>query len=241
MEEEYTIPFYKRVFRFVARPAFRLLFHLLSKVDIQGRENIPKNGPYIVAINHVSLFEPPFVLSFWPCALEAIGASDIWKRKGQNILAEFYGGIQVRRGEYDRRVIDKALAALRSGRSLVIAPEGGRSHTPGMRKGRPGVAYLIDKANVPIVPVGIVGSTDDFLEKGLKGKRPEIKMIIGKPIKFPPINGRGEEKRVTRQNNTDIIMAHIAALLPPEYRGEYKDHPLVNEIIERKQEERKQR
>jgi len=232
MEKTYSVPFAQRISRLIGRPLFRLIFHILAKVEITGKENIPKEVPYMVAINHVSIFEPPFVLSFWPIELEAIGASDIWKRKGQNILAMLYGGIQVRRGEYDRKVIDMALAALRSGHPLLIAPEGGRSHTLGLRKGHPGVAYLIDKANVPIVPVGIIGSTDDFLEKALKGKRPPIKMAIGKPLTFSQIQGRGEEKRATRQNHTDIIMAHIAALLPHDYHGHYKNHPVLQELID---------
>ncbi|MCD6400523.1 MAG: 1-acyl-sn-glycerol-3-phosphate acyltransferase [Anaerolineales bacterium] len=231
MKRSYTVPFHKRLFRVIMRPMFRVLFHTLARVEINGKDNIPEKAPYLVAINHISLFEPPLVLAFWPITLEAIGASDIWERPGQSVLAKMYGGIQVRRGKYDRQVIENALSALRSGRPLVIAPEGGRSHTPGMRRGLPGVSYMIDQADVLVVPVGIVGSTDDFLEKALKFKRPKIAMNIGKPIKVPRIEGRGEERRNLRQQNTDLIMAHIAALVPPGYRGVYADHPLLKELV----------
>ena len=203
------------------RPVFRLIFHILSQVRIQGLENVPKHGPYLIAINHISLYEPPFILAFWPTALEAAGAVEIWQRRGQNVLVRLYGGIPVHRGNYDRSLIETMLAVLQSGRPLLIAPEGGRGHRLGMRHAHPGAAYIIDQAGVPVIPVGIVGATDDFLEKALHGKRPIIEMRIGQVIHLPAITGKGEQRRLARQRNTDLIMHRIAALLPPEYRGVY--------------------
>ena len=200
---------------------FDLFSNSLSRVNIVGAENIPKKGAYLIAINHVSLFEAPFILAFWPVAPEAVGAVDIWSRPGQSLLARLYGGIPVHRGEYDRKLIDKMLSALKSGRPLVIAPEGGRSHTPGMRRALPGVAHVIDQAGVAVIPVGINGATDDFLNSALRGKRPQIEMKIGPPLSFEAIQERGESKRQKRQANADQIMYRIAELLPSEYRGEY--------------------
>ena len=183
------------ILRRVFRPVFRFIFHLLSDVNITGLENIPKNGSYIIAINHISIIEPPLVIAFWPKAPEAVGAKDIWERKGQASLARFYGGIQVHRGEYDRRVIESMIQVIQSGHPLLIAPEGGRSHSPGMRQALPGVAYLVDKSEAPVLPVGIVGSTDDFLHKAIRLKRPVLEMRIGEAITLPKIEGRGEQRR----------------------------------------------
>lgn len=219
--EPYWVPLRYRILRLILRPIFRLLFHILSRVRIQGRENVPKEGPYIIVMNHVSYFEPPFVLAFWPICPEAAGAVEIWERPGQNVLARLYGGIQVHRGEYDRQLIDKMLGVLRSGKPLLLAPEGGRSHRLGMLRALPGVAYLADLAQTDVVPVGIVGSTDDFLSQALHGKRPQIEMRIGRPFRLPPLEGKGEARRKARQDNADRIMLQIADLLPPEYHGEY--------------------
>jgi len=221
----YKIPLHIRFLRIILRPIFRGLFHILSQVKIKGKENVPEKEAYIIAINHVSLFEPPFVLAFWPIAPEAVGAVDIWSRPGQSLLARLYGGIQVHRGEYDRQLIDTMVRALNSGRPLAIAPEGGRSHTLGLRRALPGIAYVVDKSKVPVVPVGILGTTDDFLSSALRGKRPTIEMRIGKPVHLTHIEGHGETRRKSRQNNADQIMLHIANLLPPEYHGFYKDVP----------------
>jgi 1-acyl-sn-glycerol-3-phosphate acyltransferase len=151
---------------------------------------------------------------------------DIWQRRGQSRLARYYGGIPIHRGEYDRQAIERVQAALKSGRPLLISPEGGRSHTLGMRRALPGVAFIIERASVPVVPVGVVGATDDFLKRGIRGERPLIEMRIGVPFRLPPVEGKGEQRRNSRQRNADIIMQHIAVLLPPEYYGVYgnQDH-----------------
>jgi 1-acyl-sn-glycerol-3-phosphate acyltransferase len=207
--------------RFVLRPVFRLLFHLLSRIRIIGKENIPANGAYLIAINHISLFEPPFILAFWPTAPEGAGAVDIWDRAGQSTLVRLYGGIPVHRGQYDRSSITRLLAVLKSGRPLLIAPEGGRSHSLGMMRGLPGAAYLAENAQVPVVPVGIIGTSDDFLSKALKGHRGSLEIHIGRPFTLPPTAGRGGSRSAARQANADLIMRKIAELLPPEYYGVY--------------------
>ncbi len=211
--------------RWLARPIIRVLlrtvFHILAPVKITGKKNVPFKTAYIVAINHVSLFEAPFVGVFWPEQVEALGASDVWDRPGQKYLAQLWGGIPVHRGEYDRAAMEGVISALRSGYPLLIAPEGGRSHTPGMRIAYPGVAYIVEQTGVPVVPVAIVGTTDDFFQKASKAKRPQLEMRIGKPIHLPPVEGKGEAKRQARQRNADLVMRHIAGLLPEEYRGVY--------------------
>jgi 1-acyl-sn-glycerol-3-phosphate acyltransferase len=211
--------------RWIGRPLARLvlgiLFRLLAPIKVSGKKNIPFGEPYIVAFNHVSLFDPPFIGVFWPEQLEALGAVDIWSKPGQNILARVWGGIPVHRGEYDRALFDKATGALKNGYPLLIAPEGGRSHAPGMRQAKPGLAYLVEQTGVPVIPVGIVGTTDDFWKKASKGRRPLLEMRIGQPLSLPVLEGRGEQRRLSRQANTDLVMQAIAELLPPEYRGYY--------------------
>ncbi len=227
MTEKYSVPFKNRIFRFFIKPAFRLLFNILAPITITGKENIPYGQAYMVAINHVSLFEAPFVTAFWPEMLEGMGASDIWKKKGQNILVDWYGGIQVHRGEVDRNLIDVVVNVLELGYPMLIAPEGGRSHTPGMHRAMPGIAFILEKARVPVVPVGVVGTTDDFAKKAFSFKRPGLELHIGKPFHLPPIEGSGQQRREARQRNADLVMGHIAALLPEEYRGVYADQVIT--------------
>ncbi len=207
----------------VLRVVLRAVFRSLAPVTITGRENVPHGHPYILAINHVSLFDPPFVGVFWPEQVEAMGAAEVWSRPGQNILARLWGGIPVHRGEYDRAMFETVLAILRTGYPLLIAPEGERSHAPGLQVAKPGIAYLAEQSGLPVIPAGIVGTTDDFWKRAKKGERPPLEMRIGKPFLLPPVEGRGEARRESRQHNADLVMRVIAGLLPENYRGAYLD------------------
>jgi 1-acyl-sn-glycerol-3-phosphate acyltransferase len=217
----YHIPLHIRLNRLFLRPAIRAIFRMLGRVKIVGKENVPLGKPYVIAINHISIFDPPLAVSFWPEQPEVIGASDVFKKKGQGLILAMYGVIPVHRGEYDRILLDRIMAVLRSGRPLVIAPEGGRSHEPAMRRAMPGVGYIIEHAQVPVIPVGLVGTTEDFWQRATHGEKPPLEIRIGRPIVFPPITEKGAERREARQRNADLVMRHIAGLLPEEYHGVY--------------------
>ena len=211
--------------RWLARPVVRsslkLLFHILAPIKISGKENIPFRKSYILAMNHVSLFDPPFIISCWPEMVESIGAAEVWHKPGQGILAWLYGGIPVHRGEYDRKALETVLNVLKSDRPLLIAPEGGRSHITDMQRAKPGIAFIAEQSGAPILPVGIVGTTDDFWHRASRGGRPQLELRIGKPFFLPTVKGTGNQRKEIRQQNADLVMATVAGLLPEEYRGVY--------------------
>ena len=218
----YSVSFVNRLSRKVGRPLFKVFFHLLSDIKVFGWENVPSKGAYIIAVNHGSLFEPPLILTFWPTPPEAAGAIEVWRRPGQGLLARLYGGIPVHRGEFDRQLLDTMISALQSDRPLLLAPEGGRSHQPGIRRAHPGIAYIADKTGVPVIPVGVVGTSDDLLDRAFHLKRPRLEIRIGKPFTLPAVVGKGAERRQALQANADQIMVAITALMPSEYRGVYQ-------------------
>ena len=90
-----------------------------------------------------------------------------------------------------------------------------------MRRAMPGIAYLVEKTAVPVVPVGLIGTTDDFWQRARRGERPHLEMRIGQPFDLPIVTGTGAARRVLRQENADLVMRHLAGLLPQEYRGVY--------------------
>lgn len=227
MDDQYKVPFHIKISRRFLRFFFKTLFHFLGKVELTGFENIPDHNRYVIVFNHVSLIEVPFIAAFWPTIVEIIGAAAVWERSGQALIARMWAGIQVKRTEFDREVFKQVEGVFKADRPLMISPEGGRSHSPGLRRGKPGVAYILDRAEAIVLPVGVVGNTMDFLTQGLRLKRPTIQMIVGKPFTVPPLKGRGEERRVMRQRNTDLIMAHLAALLPEDYRGVYTEYDRI--------------
>ena len=222
----YRVPLHYRIIRFFMKPIFRGIFHILGNVTVFGKEHIPYGKPYVVAMNHVSIFDPPFVAAFWPEQLEIIGAADVFDKPGQGVVLKAYGVIPVHRGDYDRALLTKIIRIIKSGLPLLIAPEGGRSHVPAMRRAMPGVGYIIEQTGVPVLPTALVGTTEDFWQRARRGERPHLEMRIGKQIHLPEITVRGTERHAARQHNADLVMRHLAGLLPEEYRGIYADSPI---------------
>jgi 1-acyl-sn-glycerol-3-phosphate acyltransferase len=137
------------------------------------------------------------------------------------VFVRLYGAIPVHRGQFDRKLINTAMKILASGRPLIIAPEGGRSHVPGLRHAWPGIGYLIEKSQVPVIPVGVTGSISSELKQAIRLRRPHLTMRIGRPLNLSHKAGDPKVVRAARQTNTDRIMEQIAALLPADYQGMY--------------------
>ena len=227
MSDVYHVPLKFKLSRPILKTVIRGIFRMLGPVKINGQENIPFGKPYIVAMNHVSIFDPPFAGAFWPEQLEIIGASDVFEKPGQGQLLKAYGVIPVHRGDYDRSLFAKIISVIEAGYPLLIAPEGGRSHVTAMRRAKPGIAYIVEKTRVPVLPVGLVGTTEDYWKRGTRGERPLIEMRIGKPLDLPEITSKGAQKHEARQANADLVMNHLAGLLPEEYRGVYADTTIL--------------
>jgi 1-acyl-sn-glycerol-3-phosphate acyltransferase len=219
----YRIPLRFKIARPIAKFIFRGLFRALARVRIIGKENIPYGKPYVVAMNHVSIFDPPFAAAFWPEQLEIIGAIDVFGKPGQGQLLRLYGVIPVHRGDFDRPLLTKIISVIRSGVPLLIAPEGGRSHATAMRRAKPGIAYIVEQTGAPVLPAALVGTTEDFWARAIRGQKPSLEMRIGKPITLPHIAVKGAEKHAARQRNADLVMSYLAGLLPEEYRGVYAE------------------
>jgi 1-acyl-sn-glycerol-3-phosphate acyltransferase len=218
---EYQIPLLTKLNRLWLRFGIRSIFQLFGRVSVQGLNNVPVGTPYVIAMNHISIFDPPFVVCFWPEVPEIIGAANVFKKKGEGPILSLYGVIPVHRGEYDRSLLERIVSILKMGHPLIIAPEGGRSHVLAMQRAMPGLGYIIEHAQVPVIPVGILGTTGDFWQRAKRGKRPSVELRIGKPIQFSAIQEKGAARREARQHNADLVMRYIAGLLPPEYHGVY--------------------
>jgi 1-acyl-sn-glycerol-3-phosphate acyltransferase len=227
MSEAYRVPLKFRISRPVLKTVVRGIFHVLGRVTVTGKEHIPYRTRYVVAMNHVSIFDPPLIGAFWPEQLEIIGAADVFEKPGQGQVLKAYGVIPVHRGEYDRALFTKIISVIHAGYPLLIAPEGGRSHVTAMKRALPGIAYIVEQTRVPVVPVGLVGTTEDFWQRARHGGRPALEIRVGKPITLPEITAKGAQKHEARQQNADLVMRHLAGLLPEEYRGVYAESAIL--------------
>lgn len=210
---------------------FRILFRLLSRVRVNGKENVPQTGGYIAAANHLSVIEVPLVY----CIINREDVTGlVAKNHRKNIffrvLIDLMGGIWLNREEIDTRALRAARDHLKSGGVLGIAPEGTRSQTGALLEAKTGVAFLADQAGVPILPVAVAG-TWQITKEILQLKRPVIIVNFGKPFSLPPVDRTNRDRDL--KQNTEEIMCQLAALLPPENRGVYADYPRVQELLAR--------
>ena len=215
--------------RALIRSIFRLLFKLLSRLDVQGLENIPATGPGILAANHLGRLDSPLIFSL----VERSDITSLVADKYQNNLllrplVNAVHGIWINREQADFRALRLALDYIKGGGMLGIAPEGTRSRTGALMTAKTGAAYLAGRAGVFVVPTGIWG-TETAIAQLFHLRRPPIHIRFGQPFQLPPLE-RGE-RSASLQENTDEIMCQIAALLPPDYRGVYAEHPKLNEIL----------
>lgn len=228
----------KAVFKPLARRvlwlvAFVLKSALVKKIIEFHRENVPKQGPLIVASNHVSTGEDPgVILLFFPDIII------LYKKEleeGKNPLTFLFGlvarllmrgamFIPVRRGEKELTGISQMHQALSSGARILGLPEGtSRGHTVLIEAKRKGICREAMAANCPVLPVALYDTphalTDGLLFKG----RHTVKVIYGKPLLFSKLE-LTLENDPTGEKATTALMSRIAAMLPSEKRGFYSTH-----------------
>ena len=193
-------------------------FTISEYIDV---ENLPKEGGVILAINHMSHLDTPFLLG--NNVRNDLTGLVTTKYKDNMIVAWFTNtaeGIWINRDVADFSAIRQASIVLNKGIALGIAPEGTRSKNGKLQEGKPGTILLAVKSGVPIVPVAITGTETAFND--LKHfRRPRLTARFGKPFVIPPF----EQGRRSQDLSiwTEKLMVRIAALLPESYRGFYQN------------------
>jgi 1-acyl-sn-glycerol-3-phosphate acyltransferase len=206
------------------------IFNGLMNIHFSGLENIPPTGGCILATNHLSRLDTPLI--FMAVEREDLSGLVTHKYRYNPLFALFVkvsNSIWINRDIADYQAIRAALAHIKSGGVLGIAPEGTRSRNGKLIQAKSGVALLAEKAGVPIIPVGIHGS-EDTMFKLRHFRRPDVFAIFGKPFLLPAIDRVDREASLLR--NTDEIMCRIAALLPEKYHGFYSGNPRIKELSE---------
>ncbi|MDQ4212364.1 lysophospholipid acyltransferase family protein [Microbacterium capsulatum] len=223
--------------RLILAPLARIVY----RPHVEGRSNVPKTGPIIVASNHLSFIDSIAIPVAAPRRVHFLAKSSYFEGtgfKGRLIgnLMRAVGAIPVRRGagqaaldalDEQRRLLDEGLA-------VALYPEGTRSTDGRLYKGRTGVAFLALQTGALVVPVGVIG-TDKAMPVGAKmpklGSRVTIR--FGEPLDLahhgPATSGRA------RRGATDEIMAAIHALSGQELAGVYNEVPAHGAIEKIKQ------
>jgi 1-acyl-sn-glycerol-3-phosphate acyltransferase len=204
------------------RALVRAIIFVVARLEVVGRENMPRQGGLIVASNHLNNADPPVLVSSLPRRLVFMAKQEAFRWPLIGFLVRLSGAFPVRRFEADLGALRQATTILEEDQVLMMFPEGTRSLDTKLGKAHPGTALLALRSGSPILPVAISGSEVISLSKVifdiLRLRRQRIRVVVGQPFFLPSVT-RMTAEEVRRCS--DVIMERIASLLPPPYRGEY--------------------
>lgn len=207
--------------------AGRILGRVVSRMAIEGAiEEIPRDGPVILAANHASNLDA-VVIGSW--LIPKLGRRIHWLGKKELFAwplvgwAAANGGVHpVDRGAADVEAFRLAQRILDQGHILFVFPEGTRSPDGALQEARDGIAVLALRTGAPIVPLGISGSNRVW-PKGQKLPHPggHVTIRVGTPFRPADLLPPDTDRRTAKGLVTTMIMERIAALLPRAQRGVY--------------------
>ncbi|HEX7461458.1 MAG TPA: lysophospholipid acyltransferase family protein [Dermatophilaceae bacterium] len=208
--------------RTLVAPVARLIYRPV----IEGRENIPRSGPLLLASNHLSFIDSFVIPLVTPRRVVFLAKSEYFTGTGirgvwMRWLFTAMGAVPVQRGSLvaAQDELDSALAVLKKGLAFGIYPEGTRSRDGRLYRGRTGVAWLALTADCPVVPVALKG-TQDIQPVGSRVLRiRRIAVRFGEPLDFGHL--RGAKPGPARREATDAIMEAIRELSGQEFVPRY--------------------
>lgn len=211
----------------LVRVLLSVLRHAVYRPSVQGRDNVARTGPVILASNHVSFIDSIVIPLVAPRDVVFLAKVEYFTGRGVSVLftRAFFtalGAIPVKRGDTAaaHRSLETALEVLQSGGAFGIYPEGTRSRDGRLYRGRAGVAWLALASGAPVVPVGVVG-TDRLLPVGAWVPRlATVTVRFGEPLHASDLPA-GLSPAAARRELTDRVMAAIAQLCQQEEAGEY--------------------
>jgi cytidylate kinase len=194
-----------RLAQAVIRTAVRVVYGLRVRHRLRGE----LEEPYIFACNHVSNVDPPFVGSTLPRDIYFVAKASLFTHPTFAWLIRRYNAIPIKRGVFDREAMATFVGLLRSGKSVMIFPEGGRVMTGALGPPKSGVGYLALNSGVAVVPVYARGNA--FLVDCMLRRRRMI-YTHGRPIRVPGDLLAEYRDADSYRRYAEMVMCAIAAL-----------------------------
>lgn len=144
------------------RVFFFMIFLVVFRYRVTGRENLPAQGGYILAANHLSLWDPPLIATLVRAHIHYMAKQELFEIPIFASLMRVLGVFPVKRATADRGAIRTAINLLQAGKVVGIFPEGTRSKTGLLQSPEAGLELIAGLAKVPVVPVAISGTNRIF-------------------------------------------------------------------------------
>jgi len=213
----------------------RAILRLIARITVYGLEYLPSSTTtYLVASNHIGRLDPAFVYYMLKRKDIILLVAEKYKEHTwSRLIAQAINGIFVDRYKADLNAMRELLRRIKQGGVAVLAPEGTRSPTSSLIQGWDGASYIAAKVGLPILPVGLTGSSDKEVVERLKHfKRLQVVIRVGPTFTLPPLENKTRDAQLA--GFTEEIMCRIAAELPEPYRGIYTDHPRLIKLLAEK-------
>ena len=195
---------------------FGVMHGMFFRGDVVGVEHLPAAGGFLVAANHASFLDAPFIGGQVPRQIAYFARKTLWRGGFASWWLDAVGTIPVDRdGGQDVSAIKRVLKAVKDDRGLIVFPEGTRSLDGHLQNAKPGVGFIACRTQVPVVPARIFGSFEAF---GKNTRLPRlgtrVTVVFGPPI-APADYDTPDAGKERYQIASERIMARIAALSPP--------------------------
>lgn len=154
----------------------RLFMKVFWRLKIYNRERLENIGNCIIAANHISAYDPPFIGSIIPAEIHYLAKSELFRNKLFGAFLLYVNCIPVKRGRIDKAAITMVKLVLRKGHSIMIFPEGTRKST----NVKSGIGKFAIEMKKDIYPIYIENSTKFW--QCFLGKK-HLKIVIGEKIK----------------------------------------------------------
>ncbi len=172
---------YKIVFRFI-QLILRIIFKTFYRVQILGKEKIPKKGAAILCSNHISYVDPVIIASIFPRYLYYMAKVELFKNSFLASIVTFLNTFPVKRESFDRKALRCTLDILEHNQVVGIFPEGTRSPDGIIKKAQGGVGMIAVMSKSPIIPVGISGTNKIIQKPRRRIFFPKVRVIFGDVI-----------------------------------------------------------
>ncbi len=185
------------------RALFQLYFFLFHRVNVEGREKIPKTGPLLIYANHPNVLDMFLLAVNMPRQVYYMAKAELFENWFLAAILRGLGAFPVNRGKGDIGSVKTVLKLLKAEKTVGIFPEGTRSRGKDPKRRKGGAALFAYKTGVPVLPVGIDGNFKLF------GK---LRMVIGDPFVLEkPGDGHPTKEDLTAA--TGEIIDKIYALI----------------------------
>ncbi|MBO7703867.1 MAG: 1-acyl-sn-glycerol-3-phosphate acyltransferase [Solobacterium sp.] len=208
----------------------RWLYDLLTHVTVENEHLMPKDGPVIITLNHLSRVDFPALIMVERINDIYCVASDSYRNYPVfGMMINDADMIWIDRTKADFAAMKRIMTVLKEGKIIALAPEGTRSKTQALLEGKEGVTLIASKSRVPLISMAVIG-TEKWMDAFKHFHKPRITLRFGPTYELPRIDPDNREESLRAA--TDEVMCRIAALLPDHYHGFYRDNPRIRELRE---------